>query len=490
MPNTFFNALKQNSSLNRTENGAVTRTTTQSTLYDLFALGGAYRKRTDDEVITLFSKALGENEEYALKCLFYLRDIRGGQGERRFFRVCIHWLACNHPAMIIRNLPYIAEFGRWDDYYALVDTPIENQVFDFLKSQFDIDLESKTPSLLGKWLKRENTSSYKSRILASKTRRAFKMTHKQYRQALSLLGSRINILETLMSQNRWDEIEFDKIPSKAGMIYKNAFARHDVTRERYVRFMTDKATKVNATTLYPYDVVHRARQVSNYGKIDVNDVERLTIQKYWDNLKDFFDGCSFNGLAIVDTSGSMYGMPIEVAISLGMYCAERAKGPFANHFMTFSRRPCLQAITGVDFVDKVHNLQSAHWGMNTNIEAAFDLMLNTAINSRCSQDDLPDALIVISDMEFDDCVVEYNALKEGTLFEFIERKWNTAGYRMPRLYFWNVDARHDNIPMKDNGNISFISGFSATLFEQVLKGVTGYDLMMDKLNSERYKVIA
>lgn len=489
MPN-FLNTLKNESSLGRTENGAVKYTTTQSMLYDLFALGGAYRQRTDYEVISLFSKALGENEEYALKCLFYLRDVRGGQGERRFFRVCIHWLAINHPSMIMRNLPYIAEFGRWDDYYALTDTPLEDAMFTFLKSQFNMDLECKTPSLLGKWLKRENTSSYKSRELAARTRKAFGMTHKQYRKALSLLGARINILETLMSQNRWDEIKFDKIPSKAGLLYKNAFARHDVTKERYLNFVKDKTTTVNADTLYPYDVVHRALKLNNYGNIDTNNVDRLAIQKYWDNLKDFFDGCTFNGLAIVDTSGSMMGTPMEVAISLGMYCADKAKGPFANHFMTFSRHPQLQSISGVDLVDKIHNLSKADWGVNTDVEAAFDLLLNTAIKAKCSPEDLPDALIVVSDMEFDMCVVGHNDLKDGTLFEVMEQRWINAGYLMPRLYFWNVSARNDNIPMKDNGRVSFISGFSPVIFEQVLKGVTGYDLMMDKLNSERYEVIS
>jgi hypothetical protein len=241
-----------------------------------------------------------------------------------------------------------------------------------LKKQLALDVTCKTPSLLAKWLKSENTSSAKSRELGAKTRKAFDMTARQYRKTLSILRARINVLERLMSANRWDEIEFDKIPSKAGFIYKNAFARHDIERakkgaETYADFAKDTTKKVNAKTLYPYECVHEAMSLRHRGwnLPSLNDTNRLMVNKYWDNLADYFKGASFNGMAIVDTSGSMCGSdasaPINVAISLGMYCAEKAKGPFANHFMTFSSNPKLVEVQGVDFCDKVVRMASADW---------------------------------------------------------------------------------------------------------------------------------
>ena len=209
--NTFMNALKQESSKTLTENGATTYKTTCDGLLDLFALGGAYRSRSEDDCIFLFKKAFDEDAIYALKCLFYLRDVRGGQGERRFFRVVTKWLANHETEAMKRNLQYVPEFGRWDDLYTFVNTPLEKTAFKIMKHQLALDVSCKTPSLLAKWLKSENTSSNDSRLLANKTRHYLGMTHKEYRKTLSLLRERIRVVERLMSANRWDEIEFDKI---------------------------------------------------------------------------------------------------------------------------------------------------------------------------------------------------------------------------------------------------------------------------------------
>ena len=510
--NTFLNGLKETNEFTRTENGAVTRTTTHNKVLDMFAMGAAYRTRSDADCILLFSNALREDEAYALKCLFYISDCRGGQGERRFFRVCYNWLANTHPEIARRNMKYIAEYRRWDDFYCLVDTPLEKEMFAFLKKQLALDVTCKTPSLLAKWLKSENTSSPKSKELGAKTRKAFDMTARQYRKTLSILRARINVLERLMSANRWDEIEFDKIPSKAGFIYKNAFARHDIERakkgaETYADFAKDTTKKVNAKTLYPYECVHEAMSLMRRGwnLPSLNDTNRLMVNKYWDNLADYFKGASFNGMAIVDTSGSMCGSdasaPINVAISLGMYCAKKAKGPFANHFMTFSSNPKLVEVQGVDFCDEVIRMASADWGGSTNVEAAFDLMLNTAIQKHCPQSDIPENLIIISDMEFNSCVtsgpVSYDRYSyrpsgyrpNATLFECMKVKWATHGYKLPKLIFWNVQARQDNIPMRDDGHVSYVSGMSPTIFENIMTGKTAWDLAKDKLDSERYASI-
>jgi hypothetical protein len=507
--NNFLNGLSNATNFTYTENGALTHKTTRSSLLDLFAMGAAYRTRSDEDVILLFKNAYHENPVYALKCLFYIRDCRGGQGERRFWRVCMKWLASNETEAAKRNLRHIPLFGRWDDLYVFVGTPLEDAAFNFIKEQLALDVQSKTPSLLAKWLKSENTSSSDSRKLAHRTREYLGMTHRQYRKTLSILRERINVLERLMSAGKWDEIEFDKIPSRAGMIYKNAFARHDLERmkedkniQSYADFAKDDTKKVNAKTLYPYECVAEATKLFDYGwsrssgiKVGLNDTTRLMINKYWDNLSDYFNGAAFNGLAVVDTSGSMTGSsasaPINVAISLGLYCAEKAKGPFAGHYVSFASRPQLIKTEGVDFVDKVYRIYQTNLVDNTNIEATFDLLLDTAMRNGCSQDDLPQNILIISDMEFDQARGYYrNSNNTATLMERIARKWQEHGYNMPHLIYWNVQARQNNIPQDLGcGLISYVSGFSPSIFETIMTGKTGMDLMFEKLNSERYACI-
>lgn len=507
--NKLINGVKNTTNFTFTENGGLTHKTTRSDLLDLFAMGAAFRKRSDEDCILLFRNAFDENPVYALKCLFYIRDCRGGQGERRFFRVCMKWLANYNCDSVIRNLKYIPEFGRWDDLYTFVGTPVESHAMRIIAEQLALDYTCKTPSLCAKWAKSENTSSNESKRLANKTRQFLNMTHKEYRVMLSTIRNRIGIVENLMSHNRWDEIEFDKIPSKAGLIYKNAFARRDIIKAKYEKFAKDATTKVNAGTLYPYEVVEKAiklmgGQACYYSwakKPNIDNTERLMINKYWDNLTDYFNGANLNALCMIDTSGSMYGTPINVAVSLGLYCAERAGGPFANHYISFSSRPQLIECRGTDFCDKVVRIVSTNLCENTNIEAAFDMLLNTAIKTNCSQDDLPQNILIISDMEFDSATsnrwgYRSQRMEHGismanaeTVLEGIAKKWEAHGYELPRLIFWNVDARQNNIPMLGNDYVSYVSGFSPSIFQSILTGKSGYMLMMETLDSPRYECI-
>lgn len=493
--NTLVKAMKNENNYKFTENGALSYRSTMSGLCDLFALGGAYRSRSDADCITLFKAAFKEDELLALKCLFYLRDCRGGQGERRFFRVVARWLANNKPDMMQRNLSLVPFFGRWDDLYVFVGTPLEDQAFELMKVQLVLDVECKTPSLLAKWLKSENTSSAEARRLGALTRKAFGMTPRQYRKTLSILRERIRIVERLMSQDRWDEIEFDKLPSKAGLIYRNAFARHDIIREKYEKFAKDTTTKVNAKTLNPCDVVHQAVKLQ---RVDVEDTERLMINKYWDNLEDYFNNAVFDGVAVVDTSCSMTWRgnemaPIDVAIALGMYCAEKcnSNSPWHGNYITFSRTARLVPVEGVDFVDKVHRIVRKNLCENTNIESVFDLILSLAVKNNIPKTDMPKNIVIISDMEFDEARgYSYRAdSRIESVMEKCMREYQKTGYQLPKLVFWNVDARNDTIPMKDSGLVTFVSGYSPVLFEQIMTGKTGIDLVLEKLNSERYAAI-
>ena len=493
MENKFLQHLKEETNLGYTENGAIKRNSTLSGVMDMFALGGAYRNRSVEDKLSLFIKAFEEDRLLAMKCLFYMRDIRGGQGEREFFRVCFRWVAKNYPDIARKNLALISEYGRYDDMWiSTFETPVQNDTLKFIKDLLTLDISCKAPSLLAKWLPSENASSAKTKHNARVIKNYLGMSSKQYRKTLSFLRERINVLERLMSAGEWDKIEFDKIPSKAGFKYRNAFARRDMIAKKYEKFAKDTTTKVNAKTLYPYECVKEARQLY-YAAFD--HVDRLMVNKYWANLADYFNGASFNGIVVADVSGSMtWGnnnpLPIDIAISIALYCADKSVGPFSGNFITFESNPHLITVRGADFVDKVRNTMKAPWGGSTNIEATFDLLLNTAIKNNCNQSELPKNVLIVSDMEFNSCVTSKNYGNDySTLMEKIEAKWHRYGYKMPNLVFWNCNARNDNIPMTSKNGITFVSGSSPVIFQMVMSGKTAEQLMLDKLLSERYAAI-
>lgn len=510
--NKLLQNLKEETNLKHTEKGAAAYKSTLSDVYDMFALGGAYRERTDNDCILLFKNAFKENKQLALKCLFYLGDCRGGQGERRFFRVCFEWLSKEHTDLARKYLKLIPTFRRWDCLiYSTIDTPLRNDMLQIIEKQLKLDIVCKTPSLLGKWMPSLNTSSPRTKTTATIIQKYLKMTPKKYRKTLSALRKKIGIVETLMSAGEWDKIEFDKIPSKAGLIYKNAFARHDVG-SRYEDFIKDITATVNADSLYPYEIVRDVIKrfggyCCDYDNSRETEIERLALNKYWASLPDYFEGNQKNILCMVDTSGSMSGNPMNVAISLGLYCAENSKGAFSNHYISFASKPQLIKTEGVDFVDKVKRIYKTNLVDNTNLDAAFDLLFNIAVKDKAAAADLPETIVVISDMEIDEGtgVYESDSCNYGYHFnnrmvghwskktaraqiEQLRRKWNNHGLKLPRLVYWNVDARNNTV-LDAGPDVSFVSGCSPIIFEQILKGKTGYDLMLDKLLSARYEEV-
>jgi len=355
--------------------------------------------------------------------------------------------------------------------------------------------------LIFKWLKSENCSSKESKKLAKLTREAFGMTHKEYRKMLSWGREKENVLERLMSAGRWQDIEFDKIPSRAGLIYKNAFSHRDIIAKKYEAFAKDTSTKVNAEALYPYECVSRVvDKIGYFGSLDDNmsDVDRAMVEKYWNNLPDYFNGKQSNMLCVVDTSGSMVNSnasaPINVAISLGMYAAERAGGPFKNHYISFSRDPKLIKIEGVDFADKVYRICRTNLCENTDLVKTFDMLLSIADRPDVKEQDIPETIVVISDMEIDmgsgswsgDEWSEKTAMTE---MDKVRTKWAAHGHKLPRLVYWNVDARQNTI-LDAGPAVSFVSGMSPSIFESIITGKNGYELMISKLvDSGRYNKI-
>lgn len=499
--NEFLKQMKRETNFTLTENQGITHKSTLSDCLDFFAMGGSMRNRSDEDVVLMFRKAYKENPLIAMRLLFYFRDIRGGQGERRLFRVITKDLEENNPKVLKKNLKYISEFGRWDDLIELAykGSNVEKEIVSIISNQLKQDIsdmnKGKSISLLAKWMPSLGASSCETVKKAKYWTKKLKMSPKKYRKTLVRLRKYIDIVETKMAKNEWNEIEFDKLPSKAGMKYRKAFERH--CGDRYSDFMSSKETTVNANTLYPYEIVEKAINVSrNRTYRDNRKTEVNTINKYWENQKDYFDGKSCNLLPVVDTSASMWGTPINVAISIGLYCAERNKNVFEGHYISFSREARLIECEGIDFVDKVRRIYNSNLCENTNIESVFDLILRIAINNKLSQDEIPQNIVIISDMEFDEGTRGYSWQRGGrqrpvteTLMESIAKEWKHYGYEMPHLIYWNVDARQNNIPMIGKGRISYVSGFSPSIFETILTGKTGYELMLETVNKDRYECI-
>lgn len=370
-------------------------------------------------------------------------------------------------------------------------------MINFLWYQLEKDLidlkDGNNISLLGKWLPSENTSSKKTVELARFIRHKWSLSSKQYRVMLSSLRKKIKVVERLMCSNKWKEIDYEHVPSRASMIYRNAFKRHD--EEGYEEFLNavEKGEKeIKASTLYPYDIVREIATKRIYDK---------TLDLQWKNQTDWLEGRTENSIVVCDTSGSMgfFGdtgfNPIYVSVSLALYFAERNKGEFYNNFITFSAQPHLQKIIGENIYEKLLNLSQAHWNMNTNIQAVFDLILDVAQRNNIPKEEMIKKIYIISDMEFDEAQGGHWGCTRNkpTNFEEIKRKYNNWGYDMPLLVFWNVDSRQDNVPVSANEqNVLLVSGSSPSIFKTLMsnKSYTPFDVMLETLNSERYSRIS
>lgn len=465
--NRFLNAMYGETSKGLTENLATTFIRSGSPLLDFYAQAGAMRSNPD-KALDLFQKAFAENRLKAIRILFYLRDIRGGQGERSLFRKCLEWLGENYPEIFDKIVKHIPEYGRWDDMF------FDNEkCFSIIAERIREDQETDKPSLLAKWLPTINASSKTTRAKARFIAGKLGITEMVYRTLVRSIREKIKAVEELMSARKWGIIDYSSVPSQAARIYKNAFKRHD--EERYNAFI-EKAergeVKIQAGTLYPYQIYNSVKE--DYSK---------ALEALWNQLPDYTQGK--NALVVADVSGSMCGNPMSVSVSLALYFAERNKGQFKDHFITFSGNPRLQRIVGVNLLDKMSSIERADWEMNTDLQAVFDLILSTALQNNTPEDELPETIYIISDMEFD-CACEGT-----TNFEATREKYEQAGYKMPNLVFWNVDARSGlNLPVQlGQKGVSMVSGLSPVIFKIAVENKTPEQVMEDTINSERYAEI-
>lgn len=482
---SFADALRTTGRFVRTKNRAVALNTTRDARLDLFSTIGSLREADDERIHTLFAEAYGQDPLFTTKILFYARDIRGGLGERKTFRTLLRYAADHHPEAVRPNLDLIGVFGRYDDLYVLIGTRLENDMWDAMKKQFEEDLENleqgNAISLLAKWIKTADASSKETRRLGILTAQKLGYSVYSFKRIVRRMRKQIGIVEALMSANRWDEISYSAVPGRAMKIYRKAFMKHDQDGfGRYLDEVESGTAKIHADVLYPYDIV---------GEYMKNWQEDRTLEAQWRALPDFVKEGA-NVLVMADTSGSMTcagGRPLATSVGLAIYFAERNTGAYRNMFMTFSEKPFIMELRGETLYQKVQNTMRAPWGMNTNLEAAFELVLNVAVRARIPQEEMPGAIVVISDMEIDFC-----GNREWSFYDNMAERFNRAGYVIPNIIFWNVNSRHDIFHAdRSRRGVQLASGQSVSVFQQILEHVncTPVEAMERVINAERYDCI-
>lgn len=471
-----------------TENGGVTNVTSGSFCLDLFFRAGAMRNTSKEDIAAAVTRAYAEDPEKTVKIIFFARDVRGGLGERRFFRAAVEALCEFAPEAVKRNIPYFAEYGRFDDLCVLIGTSCENAAVEEIGRQLKEDIglmqKGEPVSLLAKWLPSVNTSCAETRKMGKYLAKRLSMSEKEYRQTLSALRRHIDIIENRLRVYDYT-FNYEVQPSCAMFKYRKAFLRND--EERYTDYLNrviNGKAKMNTSALYPYDIIRRC-----FDK-NISEKEALSLNTAWKSLPVF--GGSGNSIAVVDGSGSMtccYNgnvRPIDVALSLGIYFAEHNKGIFKDHFITFSKTPRLVEIKGSGIVEKSRFCNTFNEVSNTNIEAVFDLILSAAVNNEVKQSQLPECIYIISDMEFDYCVESGNQL---TVFEAMKSKYELFGYKLPQVVFWNVNSRQSgNLPVRmSQTGAALVSGCSPAIFDMAMSGdVRPEKVMENVVNSERY----
>lgn len=483
----FSDVMREETKWTKTENGADTKNTTDSALLDMFATIGSMRTRSEDEIIKKFELAFQEDPLAAMRCLFYARDIRGGLGERHIFRILLPYIANKHTEELDKNLRLIPEFGRFDDFYSLVGTDLEDRMWECVKKQLSLDIiamqDNEPCSLLAKWLKKADASSLNTRKLGIYTAQKLGMPVYDYKRLCTKLRKHIDVVEQRMSARQWNTINYSTVPSRAMMNYRKAFSRHDGERfNKYLDKVESGDQKINSSTLYPYDIVE---------KILYQHEDSKVLEVQWNNLPNYVDGDA-NTIVMADVSGSMSwgsGRPMATSIGLAMYFAERNKGAYHNLFMTFSGVPEFIELKGNTITDKIRFISKVNWGNNTDLEAALLKILGVAIRNHCTQKEIPKSLIIISDMEIDDCT---NQKHHENFYDYVSRVYAEHGYKIPNVVFWNVDSRNDVfLADKNRKGVQLVSGQSASTFKNLISCVdkTPVEMMYEVLNGERYKTI-
>lgn len=466
MSNVFVSAINAPTVPNTTTtNGMPAFTKAGNAHVDLFFNIGSSRNNPANAV-RQFVSAFAADKLLATKIAFWARDIRGGAGEREVFRKILAYLSENHEDVVRKNLALIPEFGRFDDFESIkVGTVARKEAMEM----WAVAIQNGN-GLAAKWAPRKGA-------VAVELRNTLGMTPKQYRKTI-VAGS--NTVEQLMCAKDWNSIEFDKLPSVASARYQKAFGRNaQENYSKYIAALQKGEVKINAAAVYPYDIIKSMR----HG-------ERKVAVEQWKALPNYMGDAKI--LAMVDVSGSMACAAgakmgnvscMDVAMSLGLYCADKLSGAFKDTFLTFSGSPELLHLKG-DLGQKLDQMSRSKWGMNTDMPRAFGYILHHAVRNKVPQEDMPDTIVILSDMQFDSCVT-YG----GAAMNTIRSQYEAAGYTVPNVVFWNINASYSNSPVTVNDKgVALVSGFSPALFKQILaaKDFSPMSIMLDVINQERY----
>ena len=456
---SFINGFNNMIDITRTENGAIAYESTGNPLLDMFGKIGGMRRSDEKEIIDLYLKARAYDKELADNCILYCRSIRtGGLGERRIGRILLRELAILDPNKILRNLDTIVNCGRWDDLFVFLDTDIKEEVYNFIKEQFFNDYKNffdpSKISLLVKWMPSINTSSASTRVLAKKFCEHFDLTEKQYRKALSLLRKRIKVVERLMSDRNFEQIIYNTVPSYAMKRYGVSFSKNDYNRfQEYMDKVNEGVEKINSSTLYPYDIVLNI----------FNNNVTPTLEAQWKALPNYLDQ-SYNVIAMCDVSGSMLdpdNIPIATSTSLGIYFAEHNTGAYQNYMLTFTDCPKFFYLDPKKSLAEKVDMISKNVGYSTNLDGAIESIYNVSIKEK----DAPRALLIISDQEID-YFISFNNYE--SIVDKWARKFINAELKMPKIIFWNVNARLGHyLSESNNPYVAFVSGSSAATFKEL-----------------------
>ena len=490
---TFAELLEATQSKTRTQNGAATFNSTGDAVVNLFASGGSARKMVDEELFRLFTRAYDEDPDLTMKAIFYLRDIRGGAGERNTFRRLLRFASFYAPESVCKNIRYVPEYGRYDDLLALIgeDVPyqVEHRALLLIQNKLNEDQfvlahgHPESISLLAKWMPSVNASSKETRRKAKYIARQLVMTDEDYRKMLTNLRKHLKLVENNLRESDYT-FDYGKIPSKAFLKYNGAFHRKD--EERFEKFMEAvKAGKksVHTAVLSPTDIVASYKR-----KRETDD----TLETLWKNLPDFMQGHN-RTIVVRDGSGSMIWASVggknnnlsclDVADAMTIYAAERMPGEFHNTFITFSARPELIRLKeDTTLRQKLIRIRNADDISNTNMNAVFDLILKTAVENNVPQEELPEKIVIISDMQFDQAI----SRADITNFEHAKARFEEAEYKLPDVVFWNVNADVFPVSAHETGTV-LLSGYSPRIFEMAAgEIISPYELMKEVLCSERY----
>ena len=473
--NTFVNAVVNQEA--RTKNGMKARKSTAKASVDLFFNAGAMRGK---DIVPTFASALAEDKDVALRIAAWLRDARGGAGERKLFRDILVYLEGTDPQAAHALMRKIPDLGRWDDLFVFKTDALKSAAYTMLGDA----LRAKN-GLAAKWTPRKGP-------IANELREFFGMSPKFYRKSLVELTK---VVESNMCANDWDNINFSHVPSVAASRYKKAFNRHTPKFREYVTELVKPVAertvdvKVNAAAVYPYDVLKG--RINCYGvKFDATELNHITAQ--WDALPNYVGDA--NILPLVDVSGSMQSAvkgasltALEVAVSLGLYLADKNEGKFKDTFLTFSGSPELLHLKG-NINQKIDQMVKSKWEMNTDLHKAFDKILKVATDGQVPQAEMPKVLLILSDMQFDACT-----RFDDRAIEMIARKYEAAGYEMPKVVFWNLNS-HGNVPVKFNeSGVALVSGFSPSIVKAVLDAdfddFTPEAIMKKTIMQDKYAVL-